>query len=140
MAQERREFNYHRDDVGGSMDEKIASLFQPDTLVAAQYFDNMRKNTLFEPEKRLTWAILEDAIHTFQDNVSSPHRRGKRLLMETEEWITQTGRDWIFSFENVCETLGLNPAYVRQGLLRWKEKHRQGQSPRHVWESDKLAG
>src|SRR5262247_3449384 len=100
MARELRKPMYARDEVGVTNEEKIASLFQPDTLVAAQYFDNMRKNTLFEPEKRLTWAILEDAIHTFQDNVSSPHRRGKRLLMETEEWITQTGRDWVFSFEN----------------------------------------
>ena len=27
--------------------------------------------------------------------------------------------DWVFSFENICEALGFNPAYVRKGLLRW---------------------
>jgi len=131
---------YTRDDAGLGIDEKIASLFQPDTLVAAQYFDNLRRNTHFEPEKRLIWAILEDAIHSFQDNVWSQDRRGKRLFEDAEEWITKTDRDWIFSFENVCETLGFNPEYVRQGLLRWKEKNRQQQSHRSVWEAQKLAG
>ena len=29
------------------------------------------------------------------------------------------GSDWVFSFENICETLGLDVGYVRQGLLRW---------------------
>lgn len=131
---------YTRDDAGLGIDEKIASLFQPDTLVAAQYFDDLRRNTLFEPEKRLIWAILEDAIHSFQDNVWSQDRRGKKLFEQAEEWITKTDRDWIFSFENVCDSLGFNPEYVRQGLLRWKEKNRQHQSHRSVWEGQKLAG
>jgi len=28
----------------------------------------------------------------------------------------------VFSFENVCEVLGLNAAYLRQGLLLWNPK------------------
>jgi len=52
-------------------DEKIASLFQPDTLLSAQYFDTLRRKTLLEPEKRLMLAILEDAINCFQDNLFS---------------------------------------------------------------------
>jgi hypothetical protein len=128
-----------RDDGGVTNEEKIASLFQPDTVAVAQYFDNQRRRTLFEPEKRLTWAILDDAIRTFQDNASAQDRRGKRLFQEAEEWITVTGRDWIFSFENVCETLGLNPEYVRQGLARWKEKN-ASRSHRNGWQHQKLAG
>jgi hypothetical protein len=40
------------------------------------------------------------------------------------------GSDGVVSFENICEVLGFNPAYVHQGLLRWMEnklpKHRKG--------------
>ncbi len=37
--------------------------------------------------------------------------------------------DWFFSFENVCETLGFYPDYIRHGLLAWKEaKHRSLQA------------
>lgn len=103
-----------------SMEEKLASLFQPDTLVTAQYFDNLRRNTLLEPEKRLMLAVLEDAVQCFQDNVSAQSGRRKRLFQEVEEWILEGGNDWVFSFESICEVLGFNPQYVRQGLVRWK--------------------
>lgn len=46
-------------------EERIASLFQPDTLAAAQYFDNLRRTTILEPEKRLMLAVLEDAVSCF---------------------------------------------------------------------------
>jgi len=108
-----------RDEPGLTTDEKIASLFQPDTLLSAQYFDNLRRKSLLEPEKRLMLAILEDAVSRYQDNLLSQDKRGKRLFADAEDWFVETGSDWIFSFENVCEALGFNPAYVRQGLLRW---------------------
>ena len=120
-------------------DEKIASLFQPDTLLSAQYFDTLRRKTLLEPEKRLMLAILEDAINCFQDNLFSQRAKNKRLFDETEEWISTPGGNWIFSFDNVCESLGFNPEYARRGLLRWKEKNRQNQSPSRTWDEKKLA-
>jgi hypothetical protein len=129
-----------RDEPGLTTDEKIASLFQPDTLLSAQYFDNLRRKSLLEPEKRLMLAILEDAVSRYQDNLLSQDKRGKRLFADAEDWFVETGSDWIFSFENVCEALGFNPAYVRQGLLRWKEKNRQEQSHQGAWERKKLAG
>ena len=123
-----------------TMDEKLASLFQPDTLLSAQYFDNLRRKTLLEPEKRLILALLEDAIHCFQDNLSAQTVRKKKLFDETENWIVETDGDWIFSFDHVCETLGFSPEYVRQGLLRWKEKHRPKRLEAQPWEGKKLAG
>jgi hypothetical protein len=64
-------------------------------------------------------AILEDAVDCFQNNVFAQSVKGRRLFQEAEKWVVEVDRDWLFSFENVCETLELNPAYVRQGLLRW---------------------
>ena len=105
-----------------NMDVRIASLFEPDTLLSAQYFGNLRRKTLLEPEKRLMLAILEDAINCYQDNLLAKRGREGRLFTEAEEWILEKGSDWIFSFKSICETLGFNPEYVRQGLLQWKEK------------------
>jgi len=68
-------------------------------------------------------AVLEDAIQCFQDNASARSGRRKRLFEEAEEWILEANSDWVFSFESICEVLGFNPQYVRQGLLRWKEKN-----------------
>ena len=97
-----------------NMDDRVASLFEPDTLVAVQYFGNLRRKTLLEPEKRLMLAILEDAINCYQDNLLAQRSRARRLFTEAEEWILERGSNWIFSFTNICETLGFNPEYVRQ--------------------------
>jgi hypothetical protein len=132
MNWQRTNSEYTKEPTGLTADEKLASLFQPDTLLSAQYFDNLRRRTLLEPEKRLVLAILEDAINCFQDNLFARSAKKKKLLREAEEWIVGDGGDWIFSFENVCEILGFNPQYVRQGLLRWKEK-KLSKPPSEVW-------
>ena len=123
-----------------TLDEKLAYLFQPDTLLSAQYFDKLRRKTVLEPEKRLMLALLDDAIRCFKDNLSAQTDRKKKLFEETERWIVDTGSDWIFSFDHVCETLGFSPEYMRQGLLRWKEKRKPKRLAAQAWEGNKLAG
>ncbi len=51
---------------GLSMDERVTSLFQPDTLLPDQYLDTFRRKLHLEPEKKLMLAILEDAVACFQ--------------------------------------------------------------------------
>jgi len=127
-----------RDHSSLTMDEKIASLFQPDTLLSAQYYGNLRRRNLLQPEMQLALAILEDAINCFQENLTAESGKRKKLFNEAEEWILEEDGDWIFSFRNVCEHLGFNPAYLRQGLLRWKQErqHHDGK----VWGEVRLAG
>jgi len=131
---------YTGDQTGLTADERITFLFQPDTLLSAQYFENLRRKTLLEPEKRLMLAILEDAINSFQDNLLSPSVKGKKFFEEAEEWILDKDGDWIFSFDNICQVLGFNPEYVRHGLLRWKEKKLATNRNGGVLERKKLAG
>lgn len=121
-------------------DDRIASLFQPDTLLSAQYFDNMRRRTLLEPEKRLMLAILEDAVNCFQENLSAESGKRKILFNDVEQWIRADGSDWVFSFDHICEALGFTPAYVRQGLLRWREKNRSKRVKGTTWERKRMAG
>jgi hypothetical protein len=108
-------------DTGFSLEERVGSLFQPDTLLSAQYFETFRRKTLLEPEKRLMLAVFEDAVACFQKYIHARDTRGKTVFAEAEEWILEKDSDWLFSFENICETLGLNPDYVREGLVKWKE-------------------
>jgi hypothetical protein len=109
------------DVAGPGLGEKVALLFQPDTLLPAQYFETFRRKSL-EPEKRLMLALLEDAIACFQRYIFARDRKGKGLFREAEEWILERNHDWLFSFENICEVLEFSPQYVREGLMRWKEK------------------
>jgi hypothetical protein len=107
-------------ETGLSMEERVTSLFQPDTLVPEQYLDTLRRKLPLEPEKKLMLAVLADAIACFQKYVFARDGKGKMLFQEAEDWVQDTNSDWLFSFANVCETLGFNPDCLRQGLARWK--------------------
>jgi hypothetical protein len=122
MELERTSSQYTKYRIGLGADQEIASLFEPDTLLSAQYFENFRRKTLLEPEKSLMLGVLDDAVNCFQENLLAKSGRGKKLFNEAEEWILDEARDCIFSFENICEVLGFNAEYLRHGLVRWKEK------------------
>jgi len=133
MDWERVSSAYTGNQTSLTTDDSTGSLFQPDSLLCAQYFANLHKTVILEPEKRLMLAVLEDAVRCFQSNLFAESIRGKRLFREAEEWIVGVGCDWVFSCENICETLGLDAAYLRQGLLRWMiaclAKHRRSAKP-----------
>jgi len=104
-----------------SVDDRISSLFQPDTLLSEQYLETCRRKTHLEPEKRLMLAILEDAVDCFQKYVTPQRPKEKALFQEVEEWFMEKDSDSLYSFENICESLGLDPDYLRKGLVQWKE-------------------
>ena len=101
--------------------EKVASLFEPDSLAQAQFFNNYRTKTHIEPERKLTLAILEDAINCFHDNIFESGKR-KKLFDDAEEWFLAENSQWVFSFRNICELLAIDPDYLRDGLMRWKQR------------------
>jgi hypothetical protein len=107
-------------ETGLTLGERLASLFQPDTLIPEQYLQSFRRLTHLQPEKRLMLAVLEDGVACFQKYLTARDGRGKRIFRETEEWVLEEPSERLFSFANVCETLGLNPDYLRHGLMRWK--------------------
>jgi hypothetical protein len=123
-----------------NMEEKITSLFEPDMLVSAQYFQNFRRKTSLAPEKRLILAMLEDAVRSFQIYLTARRGKGKKLFNEAEEWIMMTDDQWIFSFVNVCDSLGFNPEYIRQGLRRWKQKKLANHTCAEGWKQKSMTG
>jgi hypothetical protein len=107
-------------DTGLTTGERFASLFQPDTLIPQEYLETFKRRTHLQPEKRLMLAVLEDGIACFQKYVAARDSRGKKYFQETEEWVLEEPSERLYSFANVCETLGFNADYLRRGLMRWK--------------------
>jgi hypothetical protein len=64
------------------------------------------------PEKRLMFAVLLDAVIHLQ-------RRDSRRAAEAVEWIRGKGNGSVFSFQNICESLGLEPTGLARALLAW---------------------
>jgi len=119
-------------DQGLSMEERVSSLFQPDTLLPEQYLDTYRRKLHLEPEKKLMLAILEDGIACFQKYVFARDGKGKALFREAETWVEDKGGEAVFSFDSVCECLGLDPDYVRRGMRTWKAQALAQQSQAKV--------
>jgi hypothetical protein len=105
-----------------TLDERLPSLFEPDTLLPIQYFEAMRKKHLLEGEKRLILSVLEDAVECFMKCIDASTNKGQRLFREADEWIGHEDKRWVFSFDNVCDMLDINADYMRVGLRRWKER------------------
>ena len=111
--------------VARRLDEPSAGPgLEPETILPSQFFDRFQIDATLQPEKRLMLAVLEDAVGTFQKYVTSASRRGQRLFTEAEEWFTEPATEWPFGFENVCQALNLEPAYIRTGLRRWRDSQR----------------
>ena len=76
-----------------------------------------------QPECRLLWAVLENAVAAYMKYTTATSRRGKRLFREAEEWIWRDDPTWLCSFVSICHILGVEPDYVRRGLRNWREVH-----------------
>ena len=63
-------------------------------------------------------AVLQDAVECFQKYVRAQDGKGKTRFREVEDWIMEEDSNEVFSFENICEVLGIDPRYLRRGLLR----------------------
>lgn len=107
-----------RESPGGGVD------LEPATVLPIQLYGNPAPDASIVPEKRLLLAVLEEAVVTFQRYSTDPGRRGRRLFREADEWVCSDDLCWPCSFRNICDVLGLDPAYVRQGLRRWRDVQR----------------
>ena len=84
-------------------------------------FEAVYKRNIREGEERLLRAVLESAVEDLQKYVLSRNLSGKKLFQEAEDWFLEKDNGALFSFESVCETLGLHPDHIRNRLMVWKE-------------------
>ncbi len=97
-----------------------AGLFQPDVILPTQLMTALRSQ--LTPERRLMAAVLEDAVNCFLKYRFATDRRSRRFFREADEWVMSEDMEWPFSFERICDALGLDPSYLRRGLRRWRAR------------------
>ena len=107
---------------GSRTPESLADLFTPDIVLPEQFFEGARRDSQASGEKALMLAVLEDGIRCFQEHLRNPRSNPRLLSQQAEAWIRAVDYEWPFSFNNVCETLGIDPAALRTALLGWKAK------------------
>jgi hypothetical protein len=107
-----------------------ASLFEPDILTTHEFLRVSRPRARFEPEERLMFAVLSDAVECFQRYLGSHNLAHRKLSADAEAWINSRDTRWPYSFEHICDVLNINPAYLRVGLMRWRATY-QSRKTRH---------
>ena len=79
-------------------------------VLPGQYADLVRRNHVIEGELKLLLAVLEDAIRCYLRNVNAKEGERRRDFVEVRNWFEAGARRGdIFSFENLCAALGIEP-------------------------------
>jgi hypothetical protein len=121
--------------------DQVAEL-EPESVLPCQLVDGLFGAARLQSEKRLQLAVLQEALLTFHRFVGVDATRGRRLFAEAEDWFASAETDGPFTFVTICDSLNLDPDYIRKGLRRWRglldgaakrrpPVHREGSGSRH---------
>ena len=86
-------------------------------VLPCQFFDPVRQRKSLQAERRLMLAVLEDAINCLGIR-KRRHGIKRELYEETVDWLKSEDDEEVFSFQNICEVLGIDTSKLRAELLR----------------------
>lgn len=104
--------------------QEEARLFrQPDVLCVDEYLHVYQGRPAETPERRLVAAILRDAIDCYLRDCFTKNRHKKRSFREAEEWFFKADDYGVFSLDNICGILNIDPGYIRRSLLEHEQQN-----------------
>jgi hypothetical protein len=119
-------------DYAFSNASELPHIFEPDILVNAQFYQANRRANPPQPERGLLFAVLSEAIETFQKCAFSRSSKRQALFREAEAWIWDEESDHLMSFKSICQLMGLDPVFLRRGLVEWRA-NRPRRPGKHRW-------
>lgn len=106
-------------------DDILARILEPDTVLPAQFYGTKGLSRQLEGEKRLMLAILRDAVECLEKHRRARNIAGRELYQNALKWVEDQRTDWLFSFVNICDLLGIAPDYLREFLLKREQRLRK---------------
>jgi hypothetical protein len=119
--------------------ENSSRLFEGDVIAPEQYREIFSRTRNLEPEQELMLAILCDAIECIFKYCDEPVPVRAKLFHDAREWLFEDDEKEPFSFLNVCDSLNLDPSYLRRGVLDKMRAKSVLASARPVQRTDRLA-
>jgi hypothetical protein len=117
------------DAVGPARDELS---YLADAVMPAQFYPTRRGSAAVEPIVRLMGGILADAVRCFQRNFDARSQNKRQEFREAKFWIFHDRGEGPFSFEDVCDALGIDPRRLRLLITRWEKNRRPEDKPRMI--------
>lgn len=103
------------------MSEVEDRLFRPETLTPSQWSDlyARRPQHLDPGVVRLMGRLLEDALGCILRGETAKSTQARELAQEARLWVASRSLT-PFSFDTVCEALGIDPRVARERILLCK--------------------
>lgn len=119
----------------GFAGEGSSGFLEPDVVLPGHFFASCDKGVA-GGERKLMAALLSDGIEAFITQ-SVGYATGKTRKTDAIDWVETVDYSYVFSFDMVCDSLGLNPTYLRLGLARYvaaiNRSLKSGEAPDLVW-------
>ncbi len=96
----------------------IHEIFGPDFVLPEQFYGSNDNATRFSGERALMWAVFADGVESYRRNAAQVTREERIEFRDADRWLRANNWEWAFSFVNLCETFGFDPAAVRRALRR----------------------
>ncbi|WKZ56616.1 MAG: hypothetical protein QY326_07755 [Bdellovibrionota bacterium] len=85
------------------------------------------------PERALLSAVLFDGVQAYMSHAFAGSSRKRSKYREAYHWVHSNNDEYVFSFDNCCDALGVNPEALRYGLMNactslaghWKRSRRK---------------
>ena len=96
---------------------------RPKLIRSRPFRGERRRETQTEPLRRLMSAVLCEAVDRFQRNLSQTSLYSRCEFVEAEFWLFKDQGKTLFSFNNVCDFLSLDPQHIRRQLSSSRRCH-----------------
>lgn len=97
--------------------DPVGGLFEPDVVLPTQFFD--LNGGIGGGERKLMAALLADGIESYISACTGRCAEDEDSKREAFEWVETKDTAYIFSFDSVCASLGVDADYLRIGLSRY---------------------
>lgn len=75
------------------------------------------------PERALLSALLFDGVQNYMNYCCAPSAAEREKYSEAYSWVNRQRHEYVFSFDSVCEALGIDPNFLRLGLIHAAALH-----------------
>jgi hypothetical protein len=96
--------------------DDLPNIFAGVGILPIQYGESRRRKLPSEGERKLLFAVLEDAIRTYLRHRDSAVARNSEEFVEAAEWLSCDEEGGPFSYVSVCEALGIDADCLRAGI------------------------
>jgi hypothetical protein len=85
-------------------------------LMPQQYYDLIARRSIADGERRLMFAVFEDAIRSYVLGFNAKSALRRKEFEEVKRWTELRGQHSMFSFDSLCELFDIDPDLLRAKL------------------------